>query len=254
MQGDLTQPHDYRGLIESFPDFTIVGGQAVSAWAIAYLDPSKDYPSGFGTSDLDVLAKRKVTEIIKASPEWKSEVPRMWSFDTRLLRMTSRAPDGRLLIVEVLEKVLGLGKEDLEAVVKIERDGLIYQVLDPIAVLKAKATNIRKLNQEGPPPRHDRAHLKLIAQCVPLFLKDSHELAINKPEERETFAKTVSRIFRTLSDRHIVRVVINEGIQPISLIPSELNNSPIEKARTTYEHQMPRLVEFIARHSPVSGG
>lgn len=166
--------------------------------------------------------------------------------------MTNRAPDGRLLIVEVLGKVLGLGKEDLEAVVKIERDGLIYQVLDPIAVLKAKATNIRKLNQEGPPPRNDRAHLKLIAQCVPLFLKESHDLATNKPEEREAFSKVISRIFQTLSDRHIVRIVINEGIQPISLIPSELKTSPIEKVRTTYEHQMPRLEKFIGRYSPVS--
>ena len=38
MADDLTEPHDYRLLLEACPSLTIVGGQAVNIWAMAYLD------------------------------------------------------------------------------------------------------------------------------------------------------------------------------------------------------------------------
>jgi hypothetical protein len=36
-----------------------------------------------------------------------------------------------------------------------------------------------------------------------------------------------------------------EGIQPLALVPAELKTSPIEKARTAFEHQVPRLELLI---------
>jgi AcrR family transcriptional regulator len=234
-------------LLEACPGLTIVGGQAVNVWAIAYLDPEHTHPEGFGSHDMDVLARMKVAEIIAALPGWKSEKPPMWSFDRRLLRMTSRADDGRLLVVEVLGKVLGLDNEDLEAVVEIENDGMTYRVLDPVAMLRAKAANVREIPQDGPPPRQDRAHLKLIAQCIAPFLRDTHQQALGNPELHAEFAKTISRAFKSLFDRAILRTLLSDGIQPLDLLPSELKDSSIEKVRTAFEHQMPRLVELIAK-------
>ena len=166
MSDELTQPHDYRVLLEACPDLTIIGGQAVNIWAIAYLNAADARPEALGSHDMDVLARMKVAEIIAALPGWKSEKPPMWSFDRRVLRLTSRAKDGRLLVVEVLGKVRGLEQEDLEAVEELEQGDLKYRVLDPVAMLKAKAANVREIDQAGPPPRQDRAHLHIIAQCV----------------------------------------------------------------------------------------
>lgn len=163
MADKLTRPHDYRVLLEACPDLTIVGGQAVNIWAITYLDSNEESRTSLGSHDLDVLARMKVAEIIAALPSWKNEKPPMWSFDRRLLRLTSRAEDGRVLVVEVLSKVHGLDKEDLEAVVEVEKDGVKYRALDPVAMLKAKVANVRELDQAGPPPRQDRAHLHIIA-------------------------------------------------------------------------------------------
>ena len=243
MTDELTRPHDYRALLETCPDLTIVGGQAVSVWAITYLNPEETRLEGFGSHDMDVLAKMKVAEIIAALPNWKSEKPPMWSFDRRLLRLTSRAEDGRLLIIEVLGKVHGLEKEDLEAVAEIEQGGVKYRVLDPVAMLKAKAANVRGLDQEG---RQDRAHLHIIAQCVAPFLSDAHQQAIADSSLHGEFARTISRTFKTLSDRHTLKTLLNEGIQPLSLIPAELKNSPIEKVRTASEHQTPRLAAAVS--------
>jgi hypothetical protein len=248
MADKLTRPHDYRVLLESCPALTIVGGQAVNIWAITYLDNSGNSHTNLGSHDMDVVARMKVAEIIAALPKWKNEKPPMWSFDRRLLRLTSRADDGRLLIVEVLSKVNGLDNEDLEAVAEVEQDGVKYRALDPVAMLKAKVANVRELDQAGPPPRQDRAHLHIIAQCVAPFLRDAHQQSAGNPALHGDFAKTISRTFRTLSDRNLFKTLLAEGINPRALIPAELKDSPIEKVRTAFEHQIPRL------EASVSGG
>ena len=45
-------------------------------------------------------------------------------------------------------------------------------------MLKAKTTNVRDIDQIGPPPRQDRIHLNLIVRCVPDFLRDVHASAV----------------------------------------------------------------------------
>ena len=166
----------------------------------------------------------------------------MWAFtDSRLLKLMSHTVDGRPLVVEVLDKVHGLGREDEEAVVLIEQAGVKYRLLDPVAMLRAKAANVRTIDQIGPPPRQDRAHLRIIAQCVAPFLRDAHQQAAANPELHEHFAKTLSRTFKTLTDRHTVQTLLAEGIQPLALIPAELKDSPIEKVRAACLHQLPRL-------------
>jgi hypothetical protein len=187
----------------------------------------------------------KVAEIIAALPDWKNEKPPMWSFDRRLLILSSRAADGRPLIVEVLSKVNGLEREDLEATAAIEQGGATYRVLDPIAMLKAKAANVRDLDQDGPPPRQDRAHLQIIAQCVAPFLRDAHQQALADPTLHGEFAKTISRTFHTLSQRHTLRTLLTEGIRPTDLLPLELRDCPIEKVRSAFEHQVPRLQGLV---------
>ncbi|MGH8018924.1 MAG: hypothetical protein ACREIA_11630 [Opitutaceae bacterium] len=79
-------------------------------------------------------------------------------------------------MVEVLHSIHGLKKEDLARVETIEHRGDNYRVLDPVVMLKAKAANVRDINQDGPPPRHDREHLQLVARCVPLYLRDVHQI------------------------------------------------------------------------------
>lgn len=247
MPGDLTQPHDYRALLQACPDLTIVGGQAVNVWAITYLDPDHSRPAGFGSYDLDVLARAKVAEIIAALPGWRHEKTPLWAFtDSRVLKLVSQAEDGRTLVVEVLNGVFGLDREDLEAVVQIEQDGVTYRLLDPVAMLKAKAANVREIDQNGPPPRQDRAHLQIIAQCMSHFLRDAHQQAVENGNLRDAFSKTLSRTFKTLTHRATLTILLQEGLRPVQLVPAELRDSPIEKVRTACQHQLPRL-ESVSR-------
>jgi len=106
MADKLTRPHDYRALFSACPDLTIVGGQAVNLWAITYLDEARANSERFGSSDLDVLARTRTSDIVAALPEWNHEKTPLWAFgDGRVLTLTSNADDGRPLVVEVLHAV-----------------------------------------------------------------------------------------------------------------------------------------------------
>ncbi len=241
MVKEPTVPHDYRALLQSIPGLTVVGGQAVNLWAIVYCDPEKDDLPRFGSYDLDVLARGNVAAAIKNLPNWDYQRTPLWKFgDIRAGALFSTADDGRPLAVEILTSVKGLDKEDLEATRVIEKDGVRFQVLDPIAMLKSKTVNLRELKQDSDPPRQDREHLQIVAICFPRFLLDAHEQAIAAAELHDEFSAVISRAFRTLSEKRTAATLRQNGIKPSQLMPN-LQDSPIEKVRTAYQHQLPRL-------------
>jgi hypothetical protein len=114
-------------------------------------------------------------------------------------------------------------------------------VLDPVSLLKSKAANVRDLDQIGPPPRHDRAHLELIARCLPLYLRRLHAGALANPTVQSAAARVFSRAFETLLHRPTARTLHEVGIPRVNLMPDEFQQSPIEKIRTPYTWQWPRL-------------
>ncbi|AHF90501.1 hypothetical protein OPIT5_10080 [Opitutaceae bacterium TAV5] len=223
----------------------VVGGQAVNLWAIAYLEDGDPLIAAtkYGSGDMDVLQENRVIEMLRNLPGWQYEKTPIWSLSLRRGQVHGRSPDGRRLLVEVLTKVNGLEKTDIECAT-VEHAGVVYQLLDPIALLKAKAANVRTLRQDDDPPRHDREHLRLVARCFPLYLRDMVAGAVGGDQEDVRNAKvTISRAFAVLQDSKTARVLLAEGISPASLMPPELADCPIEPIRRAYQHQMPRLLQ-----------
>jgi hypothetical protein len=125
-------------------------------------------------------------------------------------------------------------------------------VLDPVAMLKAKAMNVRHIPQEGPSPRQDRLHLQLIVRCVPEFLRDVHQSAVADPTKQKQALEVFSRAFRTLQDKKITSTLIAEGIAPRSLLPSEFAESPLERISKAYRWQMKMVPEASQLVMPAS--
>lgn len=241
---DQTYPHDYRLICAGREMPTVVGGQAVNLWAISYLEPGgPDLRSpAFGSKDLDILADKPVLDYLKTVPGWvfKPNSTRNWT-DSRQGFLHSTSEDGRKLLVEVLHSVHGLDREDLSHVETIEHRGFQYRLLDPIAMLKAKAANVRDIRQDDVPPRHDRQHLQLIARCVPPYLRDVHASAIANPGLEKEALSVVSRAFKTLQRGKTAHTLHAEGITPASLLPAELGESPLARIRAAYRWQMRRI-------------
>ncbi|EIP98718.1 hypothetical protein OpiT1DRAFT_03185 [Opitutaceae bacterium TAV1] len=223
----------------------VVGGQAVNLWAIAYLEEGDPLVAAtkYGSGDMDVLQESRVIEMLRNLPGWEYKRTPLWQFSVRTGQATGRSPDGRRLLVEILAKVNGLEKNEIKHAA-IDYGGAVYRLLDPISLLKAKAANVRTIRQDGEPPRHDREHLRLVAQCFPKYLCDTVSAAVGGGFEDERDAKvTISRAFAVLQDSKTARVLLAEEISPASLMPPELADCPIEPIRRAYQHQMPRLLQ-----------
>lgn len=245
MNSDATFPHDYRVVAGSGLKPTIVGGQAVHLWAITFLEAgdATKISTKYGSGDMDILSGPKVVEFLKTlEPHWRVDKIPLKMFGHGLDAVAHGiASDGRKLLVEVLKHVKGLDARDLAATVEIEYAGATFKVLDPIALLKAKAANVRDLDQVGPPPRHDVTHLQLVARCVPLYLQDIHAKVLGNPAAERAAAEIFSRAFATLTHRHTIDGLKKAGIDRVSLMPAEFATSPIEKISNAYTHQLPRL-------------
>ncbi len=238
-----TTPHDFRVVCEHESAPTVVGGHAVSLWAINYL--SKQVPApDLVSKDLDIIVSDAGLPKLKRVPGWvfQPRETKNW-LDSRLGALRSTSPDGRPLLVEILHKVHGLDQADLKAAAYLMSRGVTYRVLDPVAMLKAKAMNVRDIPQDGPAPRQDRLHLGLIARCVPEFLREIHTCAVAEPTKEKQTLEVFSRTFRTLQNEKIARTLIAEGIAPRSVLPPEFAESPLERIRRAYRWQMKMVPE-----------
>jgi hypothetical protein len=256
-----TYPHDYRALFAGADEErpTIVGGQAVNLWAITYLhraDPATG-ASKYGSHDLDIISTGKALAFLKKLPNWRFDRTSMKHFGVGITaRLQTVASDGRLLLVEVLHSVAGLDASDLRRISELTaNDGTVYRLLDPIAMVKAKAYNVRKFKQDDTPPRHDREHLELIAKCLPEYLREIHQAAIGLQSSHAAAAKdamkeaaaAVSAAFSTLTDDDTAGTLRAQGITPEHLMPIEFADSPIENVANAWKHQHPRLISAGTR-------
>ena len=247
-----TTPHDFRVVCEHESAPTVVGGHAVNLWAINYL--SKQVPApDLVSKDLDIIVSDEGLPKLKRVPGWvfQPRATKNW-LDSRLGALRSTSPDGRPLLVEILHKVHGLDQADLKAAAYIKSQGVTYRVLDPVAMLKAKTMNVRDIPQDGPSPRQDRLHLKLIARCVPEFLREIHAGAVAEPTKEKQTLEVFSRTFRTLQNEKIASTLISEGIAPRSLLPPDLAESPLERIRKAYQWQMKMVPEASPQVWPAS--
>jgi len=256
LKRDLTYPHDYRLICAGREIPTVVGGQAVNLWAVSYLESGGPdlRADDLGSKDLDILADKKVIDYLKTVPGWvfKPNDTRNWT-DSRKGFLYGTSEDGRKLLVEVLHSVHGLDREDLDHVETVGHRGYEYRLLDPIVVLKAKAANVRDIAQDRESPRHDREHLRLIARCVPLYLREVHQLSVaNAATEKETLA-IVSRAFKVLQHAKTAQTLQAEGIVPASLIPAEIADSPLPRIKRAYDWQF-RLLASSAAPTRVQSG
>jgi hypothetical protein len=139
-----------------------------------------------------------------------------------------------------------LDKTDLEAAAYIKSEGVVYRVLDPVAMLKAKTANVRDIDQVGPPVRQDLLHLQLIVRCVPEFLRDVHQSAVTDRGREKEALTVVSRAFKTLQNAKTAQTLQAEGILPASLIPCEFAESPLPRIRSAFEWQFRLLAGAAA--------
>jgi hypothetical protein len=134
---------------------------------------------------------------------------------------------------------------------KIKKDNVIYTVINPVSVLKAKAENIRVIPPDKEEKRNDLKHLLIACRTIPLFLHDLHLIATKKNEPK-ALRTILHNLFKALLSEKTAGVLNKVGINPEDLIPQELKTSPFDFIRKTIEYQLPRAIQSVktARFKP----
>jgi hypothetical protein len=137
----------------------IVGGQAVNLWALAFLnsEPELERFQPFTSKDCDVVA----------SKNWIYQIAEKYGLEAHTVRAGQASPAVGFIViplakketteVQVLRAVAGLSNKELrESTSRVDFNGKVYRVIDPIALLKAKLNNVRYFDQKD---RNDIQHV-----------------------------------------------------------------------------------------------
>jgi hypothetical protein len=217
----------------------IVGGQAVNLWLLTFF-PER-LKASYGSFDMDILATPKILRWMTEQTDWKHVI---YGGTVRQAGLEKISPDGRMLRVEALVKVLGLDAADLQSLVELEHQGMRLVTLDPVALIKAKCANVQELAQ-GDELRHDEEHLKLLGKIMPEYLREIHGDACERKLSEEAMADTLGRLFKVMQTPASAGILWGAGLTADALVPVECRNSPMQGIRNLCEAEMPRCREAI---------
>jgi hypothetical protein len=148
----------------------LVGGHAVGFWSRHFLRKGQIelFPFlPFRSKDLDLLGDSVLLERLHHHFRGRLQFSEPRSPVFGRLEIPTRS--GRVLRIEVLHTVHGLGPKDLQRTVDVEVDGIAARTLLPHIVLKAKLANAAKIPQDG---RQDVKHTRMMLLCVRGFIEE----------------------------------------------------------------------------------
>lgn len=164
---------DYFDLLGK--DLFLVGGQAVNLWAEFYLEVEpglrKFLPLVSKDADFYRLSQ-KVPEKVEAPAGW-TQVPFPRKGRMRLILTAFQGP--KLQHAEVIRSVNGLTIDETEkGFVELQLNGKNITILNPILMFKAKAANVKTIDQER---RQDVNHLCMMIIIAKCYLSSLLETA-----------------------------------------------------------------------------
>lgn len=153
----------------------LMGGQSACYWARRYQEQDAAMQelaaeSALLSKDVDFQGSRETVIAFARTLGQQAEVPDFRRAFGNLMAgkfvvNTARGP----LSVEVLRKVPGLTPSEVERLSGHEpNNGRFIRVLNPLAVLKAKAWNVVNITKEG---RHDVEQLLALIPCLRAYLR-----------------------------------------------------------------------------------
>jgi len=157
-------PEDFADLLGE--DLVLVGGQAVNFWGLYFAEEEPRIftfmPLTSGDADF-----YRLKEDFTLPPGWKaSNPPRKGR-----MRLVSKLVTGpKHQRVEILRSVNGLTEEELRlGSVPIQSEGKSIFILNPVTLFRAKAANLKSLDQTN---RQDEKHLRILQLVARSFLSE----------------------------------------------------------------------------------
>ncbi len=233
-------PEDFAPVLASGAQLFLVGGQAVNLWALYYRDRTSAM-APFVSRDLDVLGNRETLSEIAAFAGVRPQFFPMRPPSNEIGVAIAKGTDGRPLPVEVLNHVHGISNEELRQpayTFVLGEDKATVRVPGPIALLKAKISNVADLAQAG---RQDVRHVRILALLLPAYLADIHASAADGRVSERDMLNLIKFLLAVLTSSKARKVLKKLGISGRGIF-SELNPVSSNKLHTFLTNRLSRAL------------
>jgi hypothetical protein len=238
----LTEVAEFRELLSTSIDGNlplVVGGHAVSLWALIYRDRLGPKLDGFFpllSKDLDLLGDARMLEELQRTRGGKA----LWAgARSPLIGQLKIEVDGKILKVEVLREVLGVTKKQLqEGSQIITINGMEARIPSPVVQLQAKIANVARIDQSD---RHDLRHLRIMMLVVREFLIDILRAVESGVFESRAAIDELEGARAALTSKETARCVAISSLDFSAVWPHELLRASENE----------RIRQFVARRLPL---
>jgi hypothetical protein len=218
----------------------LVGGQAVNLWALAYGERTKDLMP-FTSRDADVLGD---AEILNELAKLAGEKPQLFPLrppTNEVGVVVAKDMAGEPMLIEVLRYVKGVTNDELAEPYYLMALGsreVKVKVPGPIALLKAKLSNVIGLSQTG---RQDARHVVILARVMPAYLADLEASARAGRMNERMMIELLEKLLATVTEKRNRKALGDLAIDPFGLF-SGLNSDKLPRLQAFLEKRLPRAL------------
>lgn len=230
----------------------LIGGQAVSYWARRYVDESPALAQmerivPFVSKDVDFQGCREACLAFARALGCRASVPGLReSFGSLLAGKFAVSVGGHFVEIEVLRKVPGLTEVEVAQLSVLDRvGGYGVRVLNPAALIVAKAWNVANLPQEE---RWDAEQLYIMVPVVRLFLGQLLAEAGDNQRRLRGWLRLIKRLL-ALTEKPVGRKAArNSGLDWTQIIPCDvLAGGTLPEVIRLRDTRLPRWRASLAR-------
>jgi hypothetical protein len=232
-------PADFAALLDTEVPVLLVGGQAVNLWALYYKDRTSDL-APFVSRDADVLGDQETLAQLGRAIGAKPTFFPMHPPSNEIGFVVARDPSGVPLLVEVLRYVNGVRNEELREPIyefAVGEKPVTLRVPGPVALLKAKISNIAVIRQTG---RQDARHVAILARILPAHLVDLQNAAISGRITERKLLDSIEQLVAIVTDQTAQRILQELKLNSAAFF-SELSGERLPKLKGFLDKRLPRL-------------
>lgn len=231
----------------------LMGGQSACYWARRFLpvEPSlreMEQVSQFVSKDVDFQGSRQAAIDLALALHATPEVPGFrQAFGNLMAGKMTLGGGAERLSIEVLRKVPGLTENEVARLSGMEPFAhLFFRVLNPLAVIMAKAWNVVHITKEG---RHDAEQLLTLVPCVRAYLRGFLESGTNDETVLRAGLNLVERALK-FSELPLAQAAARRcGVDWMWLLPHRfIAASSIPPVVRLREQRLPQWLDRISRY------
>jgi hypothetical protein len=233
-------PADFASVLATKDPVLLVGGQAVNLWALYYEDRTADL-APFVSRDVDVLGDRETLTALGESAGAKPQFFPIRPPSNEVGVVIAKDAKGLPLLVEVLRYVNGASNEELREpayTVALGKGEVRVKLPGPIALLKAKISNVAELKQDG---RQDARHLAILTRLLPAYLNDLRKAVVEGRLNERKFVQALERLLSVVASKIGRKALAATAIDPRSVF-ADLDPGKLPKVRAFLEERAPRVL------------